>query len=69
MAPFTSKQIVDFYFKSIGDNYYKCKRGNVRKIMKNSGYQNFLTHISAVHKKYLEEMKPPGIGSYFTENF
>ena len=67
MAASTNKQNVDFYFESIGNNYYKCKCGNVRKIMKIFGYQNFRTHINAAHKNYLEGMKNPGIESYFTD--
>lgn len=57
---FTPKQIALFYFKSVEKNgteeQFMCVCKTSRKVKRNSGYTNLLSHIKDQHPNFKEEM-------------
>ena len=57
MAPFTPKQLSNFFFTKIEAEKFKCRCGKVRKQSKASGFQNLVSHIHSAHPNFEELMR------------
>ena len=54
--PAMNKSVIDFYFKSIGEDRFKCKCGRIRKQTKGSGFSNLKNHINSSHPTWRTEV-------------
>ena len=48
----SKKQIADYFFKSIGEDRFKCVCGTTRKKPKSAVYENLMSHIREKHPNY-----------------
>ena len=57
MAPVRNQEIVQFFYTAVGNDEYRCICGITRKQVRNSGYQNLLTHVTAKHPDWETQIR------------